>query len=470
MRVLDTFAELANERPDTLAVLGDDGSYTWRELHEEVRALAARFPARALIATSLCSGRAFVATALACFQSGAILFPLPHTAKVGEIDRALAGRLPDALITERDDLDHLTGLRFTPFAAKKDTWSGISRPHVGSSLPAATAMVQLTSGSTGVPKALLLSRDNIEAGIEGSTSFLERFARRAVFITMPMFHAMGGAVTFEHLSFGSPIIASDRFVPGEHKKRMLAHQCALICGAPSYFRLASRMKLFPLEGLEAAQLGSAPSERALLETLHGHGLEPHLRYGLSESFGALTRRAWTPNHIAGDIGEPLGDAKVKPLPNLDDDPAELVVRAGAVATSVWLPGNEIQSLVDSEGQLHTGDLARADGAAIRLSGRQSQFIKSQGHRIDPSEIEQLLCEHPSVNEACVVAIPDKLKGNAIVAIVEGNVDDKELRARVKESLSAYKAPSKYRIVESLPRTPAGKPDRNACRELFLSPK
>ena len=247
----------------------------------------------------------------------------------------------------------------------------------------------------------------------------------------------------------------------------------LLAGPPAYFRTLRRRGLFrkELPGLRALLLGSAAAERELLtglrEALPAASL--HLRYGLSETFGSLTRadvEAGAPLPERGFVGRPLGSVHLAPLPTLAEPAVELRA-AGPTVAEASLHAEGRRELRDVEGFFPTGDVAHGDEGGVHLRGRSSEMIKRFGFRVDPSEIEQLLVGHPSVRDAVVLPVPDPLAGSAIVACVDAPPNaESELRARCVEHLGPRKRPQRFVFPETFPRTPAGKPDRAALRRLL----
>ncbi len=223
--------------------------------------------------------------------------------------------------------------------------------------------------------------------------------------------------------------------------------------------------------MEAAMMGSASSDATLLAGLRTAApkMSLHLRYGLSEAFGALTRFDVTPDSALpspGLVGLPLEGVTFNELEGLDGEPIEVRVRTATAAREMIVAsdrGIDRRGLYDGS-WLPTGDLGLYDEAGLHLRGRLSQMIKHRGHRVDPGEIERVLLSTVGITEAVVVGVADPMVGQTIVALIEGDVPVAELQEICRESLSAHKQPSRIESV-SMPRTPSGKPDRRAARNL-----
>ena len=164
-----------------------------------------------------------------------------------------------------------------------------------------------------------------------------------------------------------------------------------------------------------------------------------------------------------------------PVSELAVRDGELFVRARSCAA--WQMSGSSESagsatraepLQTSDGWLPTGDHASVDASGrVTLGGRRTTFLKVHGHRIDPLEIESFLRDLPGVGEVVVVGVPDDVAGQRIVACVEpsagGDVelDVDELRSVCRKGLSATKLPTRFELVDQIPRTPVGKVDREA---------
>ncbi|MEO1336763.1 MAG: hypothetical protein AAFV29_14035, partial [Myxococcota bacterium] len=170
----------------------------------------------------------------------------------------------------------------------------------------------------------------------------------------------------------------------------------------------------------------------------------------------------------GLVGPALAGVTLAPLPKAPNAPAEVRAKSAANATAQLTGPGQWTSLDDEAGFLATGDFGFLGSDGLHLSGRKSQFIKRNGHRIDPSEIEQVLVAHPEINEAAVVGLPDPVAGAKVVSMVEGAVDTGTLDAFCRDALSDHKVPQRFVRVDEIPRTASGKPDRTQVKAELLA--
>jgi acyl-CoA synthetase (AMP-forming)/AMP-acid ligase II/acyl carrier protein len=493
--MIRSFERIARETPELIAIEDDAASVTFAELSRNRSAFqqALLEPGTVLVA-ALPSGVAFTTVQLACFAAGAIFVPIPHRSTEREAHAFLDLVDPDILVVNcvTEQAGAIAACPGSTLVVTFDpsvppggrrsvvTWEqarscdGRVRP-AGSWLPRETRTVQFTSGSTGRPKGILVSNENWLATLRQNAEHLASFEGRPVFCPLPQFHAMGNAVVMEHLLNGSPVHVANEFDPAGHVARLERHRCTAILASPNYFKLMLRLGAISssrLPDLRSFTIGTAAVDEALVRELRGlfPDVTIYCRYGLSESVGAMARatlrRGGTPFR-KGLIGTAVPGVTVRAgIPRVGArDPVELAVKSGANAIGQIEAKGEVTALVDPEGFLATGDLVwEAEDGQLVAGGRISSFLKSNGYRINPFEIEDLLRNLPGVQEAVVVGVHDLVAGQRLIACVEASPGcptpvAAELLAACEAELSPHKVPQGFLVLPSLPRTPAGKPDR-----------
>jgi len=186
---------------------------------------------------------------------------------------------------------------------------------------------------------------------------------------------------------------------------------------------------------------------------------------------------WLPQ-IGESIGIPVldTDAKIvdpenrsKELP--PGEIGELTVRGPQVMEGYWKREKMTKETIE-HGWLHTGDLAYMDEKGyFFIAGRQSDMIKYKGYKVLPDDVEDSLYNHPGVLECAVIGIPDQEIGETIKAFVvvgeehKGKITEQDLRDWAKKEMAGYKWPRVVEFIDTIPRTPIGKVNRRALREL-----
>ena len=198
------------------------------------------------------------------------------------------------------------------------------------------------------------------------------------------------------------------------------------------------------------------------------------RYGMTEIGMALSN----PLHgerVPGSVGRPLPDVEVQ-LVDADGKPVspgaagEIEVRGPSVFAEYW-DKPEATRAAFRAGWFRTGDTALVERGVYRILGRTSiDIIKTGGHKVSAPEIEEVLREHPAVADCCVVGVPDKEWGERIAVAVVLNdrqvLDLPSLRTWALKSLATYKVPSRFLVLDSLPRNTMGKVIKRSVAELF----
>lgn len=492
----------AFNRPHAVAISNEQSSLTFGELSASIGAVArffARESSSLVVYIALPSGPEFTAVQIGVIESGNIAVPLPHKLTSSEAARFFSMLKPDVLCISSleespqivDSLDAATQIVVlkSPTHAEqtkavfgwRDIMSGtgcLPIKQAGKApLPPGTSMVQFTSGSTGWPKAILLNKGQLLANQRLSGRHLAQFNQMPVFIPVPQFHAMGNALVIEHLLAGSPTHLANSQLHGDHLRRLVQIKATAIQASPNYFRMLLRMSSFSpdlLPDLRSVTIGSDWIDDALIVDLRKRfgALSIFCRYGLSEAFGALGYNTISagPDTYYENGGVKFLDEVFAPTSFTTASrsiPAALKIRSPTAASHQLLHTGEVVSLFDEEGFLNTGDLVfQSETGNLILAGRESQFIKYNGYRISPYEVEEVLRKSPGVSEAFVTGIPDPTTGQRIVACI--TVSDQsppsvhDLRKFCATHLSPYKAPQAFEFNFRVPKTASGK----VARSLF----
>ncbi|GAA3976344.1 acyl-CoA synthetase [Actinomadura viridis] len=332
----------------------------------------------------------------------------------------------------------------------------------------ATALILYTSGTTGAPKGVLVSRAAIAAGLDALAEAWEWTAGDVLVHGLPLFHVHGLVLgVLGALRAGSSLVHTGRPRPEAYAEAAAAGG-TLFFGVPTVW---SRVCAEPdaaraLRGARLLVSGSAPLPVPVfgrLEELTGH--RPVERYGMTETLITVSARAGG-DRRPGHVGLPLAGVATRlaaedgaPVPADGETPGELHVRAPMLFGGYLNRPEATAASFTADGWFRTGDIATVgpDGWH-RIVGRAStDLIKSGGYRIGAGEVENALLAHPAVREAAVVGTPHPDLGEQVTAyVVADGVDERRLIGFVAERLSAHKRPRTVHLVDSLPRNAMGK--------------
>ncbi|MEU4315007.1 class I adenylate-forming enzyme family protein [Nocardia sp. NPDC024068] len=346
------------------------------------------------------------------------------------------------------------------------------------------AVILYTSGTTGRPKGVVHTHRNLLSitDYHRCTDALGALAAGAApgepsgkrfLLTSPLFHiASLHNLVVPRLASGAAVIMHTGAFDPERVLGLMAREGVTNWGAVP--TLAARLldtdpSGHDLSALVSLSLNAAPSSPAFQERLRarlpGTGIALTTSYGLTESGTAAT--VATPAELAADpetVGHPIlgvaveiRDPDGRPVP--DGTEGEIWVRSPYVMLGYWRDDAATAAVLDAERWLRTGDFGTLRDGRLRMAGRRSDLILRGGENVYPTEIENVLDEHPAVRESAVLGVPDDDLGQRVAAVVvtDGAVDAEELRAFTAQRLAYFKVPERWTLTrEPLPRNATGK--------------
>lgn len=347
--------------------------------------------------------------------------------------------------------------------------------------PDAVALLMYTSGTTGMPKGVMLSQRNLAANAQAISAEHGLGPADRVLAVLPLYHINAFAVTMlAPLAHGGSLAMPPKFSAGRFWEQAAQAQCSWINVVPT-------MISYLLEGAkpppaQTARIRFCRSASAALPPEHHRAFEQMFGIGIVETMGLTETAAPSfSNPMApaarklGSVGRASGcearvvDASLAEEP--DGHTGELVIRGPNVMLGYYKNEEATRASFTPDGWLRTGDLGHRDADGFFfVTGRIKELIIKGGENIAPREIDEALLAHPAVRDAAAVGVPDRHYGQEIgVAVIlrEGACcSEEELRAYSANVLGRYKAPGHYRFVEELPRGPSGKVQRLKLLPLF----
>jgi fatty acid CoA ligase FadD36 len=392
-----------------------------------------------------------------CLIAGVPVVPVPADVGAAERRHILTDSGAQAWLGEMPA--ETEGLPHVPVRLHARSWHRYSEPS-----PDATAMIVYTSGTTGAPKGVLISRRAIAADIDALAKAWQWTPEDTLVHGLPLFHVHGLILgLLGSLRIGNRLVHTGKPTPAAYA----AAGGSLYFGVPTVW---SRVvgDVDASAALSSARLlvsGSAPLPVPVfdrLARLTGHA--PVERYGSTESLITLStlvdgerRPGWVGLPLEG-VQTRLVDETGAPVPRDGETIGRLEVRGPMLFDGYLNRPEATAEVVDADGWYRTGDVAViATDGMHRIVGRESvDLIKSGGYRIGAGEIEAALLGHEGVEEVAVVGLPDDDLGQRIVAFVVGSAAPDTLIDFVAQQLSAHKRPREVRIVDALPRNAMGK--------------
>lgn len=341
------------------------------------------------------------------------------------------------------------------------------------------ALLQYTSGTTGLPKGVMLTHRNLESNGRMGEEWIQPGNDEVIYAVLPLFHAYGmtlgqtiSAVCKARLVL-FPTVDMDLIFRAMKKTT----PTILPAVPPVYRRMLEEAKKrdISLQGIRCAVSGAMHLPIELVdewEKATGGMLVEG--YGLSECSPLVSCNPLNSTRRAGSIGVPFPstDIRVVNPDTLEDVPdgaeGELLVRGPQVMRGYWKRGEDTSKTLLSGGWLRTGDIVRLDhDYFIEIVDRIKEVIITGGFNVSPTEVENVLKQHDSVADCAIVGLPDGSGSETVTAAIipaEGHaIDPEELKQHCYERLTRYKVPKNYYEVDELPRSMLGKTLRRKVR-------
>ncbi len=388
----------ASKHPDRVAIEAPERSLTYAELSREAIPRGEEMRPNERMPVASADPAQFVISLHRCLLSGAAAVPID--------------------------------LRLTPVEQ-----AARARP---GTVPPGTVAVMHTSGTTSAPRPVELTYDNFLASALGSAVALGLDPAERWLCPMPLTHVGGLSIPIRSAIYATTAVLHGRFETERVLNDLMdpVRRITLISLVPTMLARLLDAGLERPPTLRWALLGGGPISPALLQRAEAAGVPVAPTYGMTEACSQIATFGW-------------------PLPGVDialsGPEREIVVNGPIVAPSA---GNE-------DGWLYTGDLGRFDERSrLQIVGRKSDTIVTGGENVAPTEVEDMLLQHPAVADAGVFARPDPEWGEAIVAAVVlrsgSTAEPDQLREFCAARIARFKVPKTIEFVDELPRTESGK--------------
>jgi O-succinylbenzoic acid--CoA ligase len=320
--------------------------------------------------------------------------------------------------------------------------------------PGEAATVMFTSGTSGGPKGVRLTRDNWESAVDASMRHLGHGPEDVWLLAMPLHHVAGLSILLRSAYAGGGVRMLDGFDPADFANH-LRGGVTMASLVPTTLARALDADPGPYDGLRAVLLGGGPTPNGLLEQGVAAGLPLLPTYGLTETAGQVA--TLRPGDAPANRAFPLPGVELRIEPDGRIGVRGPMVSPGYLGGPDRAPGD----------WLVTGDLGSIDDdGALRVLGRADTVIVSGGENIDPELVEAELVSFPGVAEALVVGLPSDEWGMEAACLYVGDIGEGEIASQLKERLPGFMIPKRWLRVSELPMTSMGKHDRATAAGFF----
>jgi long-chain acyl-CoA synthetase len=344
------------------------------------------------------------------------------------------------------------------------------------------AFLMYTSGTTGLPKGVMLTNGNYLCKATGIAQQWRFTADSVSLAVMPMFHMAGSGWVLVGLYEGATTVVLRDVDPSAILDSIVRHRITNLLLVPAVIQMVlgtPEVENADFSSVRAIVYGASPiTDDVLVRGLERFKCEFLQVYGLTETTGSVTQL---------DEHDPLGRPQLlrscgKPYPwvelrIVDDDGREVLVgtvgevwtRSAQNMLGYWNNPGATAATVTDDGWLKTGDAGYIDSDGyVYLHDRKKDMIVSGGENVYPIEVENVLMTHPTVEDVAIIGVPDERWGEAVKAIVVPaagtSPTEAELIAYARERLAGFKLPKSVDFAEVLPRNPSGKLLKRKLRE------
>ncbi len=437
----------------------------------------------------------FIPLLFGCIRAGAMLLPLNWRLSAAELSRVLSDADPVLLLAEEPyralacDALARVGLpveRVRDFVSSRDARAmhdaareQIAHAKIPSARTTDGALLLYTSGSTGVPKGVVIPHRQLFSNAVATVTGWKLGADDVGPAVTPFFHTGGWNVFTTPLLFcGGAVVLIDRFDADDYLEALHRYGVTVTFGVPTQLAMLSQSKHWgrALPRLRWFIAGGAPCPQRLKDAVRSAGYRFREGYGLTEcgpNCFATTDDAALAR--PGTVGWPIPFLEVRLRGDdgtlvHDDAIGELELRGPQLFGGYFRADDRSADVMTDDGFLRTGDLARRDAdGCFAIRGRRKEMFISGGENVFPGEVEAAILDCAQVADVCVVGVPDAHWGEVGCAVVvrrsetesEDMLDQSALVAHARSRLAGYKVPKHVRFVESIPRLGSGKVDRAA---------
>jgi len=484
---VDYLALQARLQPARLAArdLTTGQAWTYREYDEAAWKMAAALRARDVVAGArvavLAKNRATIPMLhLACARLGAIFVPLNWRLSKHELPTLLADAEPTLILGDAQlDAAELKGTKLDKFESEAQQAAPLAAQTYDQRQ---TSLILYTSGTSGRPKGVMLSEENLWATGQNFAVLARVESTSTVLCDAPFFHVIGLVGNIRPtLMHGGVILVSDGFIPARTLARLADPALAVthfFCVPQMAAMLRNEPSFDPnvLRSLTGIFSGGAPHAPDAIRAFTRQGIPLANGYGMTEAAGTVCCMPVALTEIEQNIGASgliPPDVHVRIVNDDDTDvppgaTGEILVRGSNVSAGYWRRPAETKAAFTADGWYRSGDIGSLDAQGyLSVVDRKKDMFISGGENVYPAEIEAALADYPGLAECAVVGVPDERWGEAghlyIVPLYSFEISENSLLEFLETRLARYKIPKHVTVLDALPRNGAGKLDKASLR-------
>ncbi len=484
--------------PNKPAIIFEDEEITYAELHQRANRTACWLQSVGIekgdrVAVLLNNCPEFLELYFACCRLGAIFVPINFRSAPPEIDYFLKNSRPRLFVFGSDYVEQIERLNLKeslppivlaclgPSSSRQEmidllretaAFDG-KKPFLTRTLgpadPEEPQVIMYTSGTTGSPKGAVLTHRKTFFNCLNADIFFKLHADDMMLVILPLFHSGGLFIQAAPTIYkGATLVIHSKFDPLAVYRDIERYKVTKFLGVPTVYKSLVSVPQDQRKDISSLKVCAGGGEKTtpdLIEQCNEAGLTFRQVMGQTETSILLWASEEDTLRKPGTVGRPVFHAEVNIVdrygqPVKQGEIGEIVVRGSIMMKEYWQDPARTEETIKS-GYLYTGDLARMDDEGFfYLVDRARDMYITGGENVYPAEIEQVLKQHPAIEDIAVVGIADEdwgEVGHAFVILKSGaSVRKEQIIAFCKERLAAFKCPRKVTICEDFPRTSLGK--------------
>ncbi len=478
-------------------MLTDTGrSYTYRDIDRESARLARFLVERGIktgdrVSVQVDKSPFALSLYLACLRGGFVFHPLNPSYQPAELEYFLGNAAPTLVVCDSRKLAAIQPLAENAginqvltldgdghgslFDLSRDTASDpILVPRDTNDL----AALLYSSGTTGVPKGIMLTHGNLLSNALSLVAAWEFSDQDRLLHALPMFHVHG-----LFISLGCVLLsgASMRWLDAFDAATVISSlpECTVMMGVPTYYTRLLNNADFTAAVTKNVRIffsGSAPlleETFAAFESRTGHRILE--RYGMTET-NVITGSPLNGERRPGTVGVPIPDVQIRIVDDSGgdlppDEVGNIQVRGPNVFAGYWQLPDKTAEDFTNDGFFNTGDKGKiSDDGYTSIVGRAKDIVITGGLNVYPKEVELFIDDLDGVKESAIIGVPHADFGEAVVAVIvrdsKGTIDEESVIRSAKESLADFKIPKHVVFIDELPRNSMAKVQKNILRDTY----
>ncbi len=448
----------ARENPDAPAIITGTSELTFRRLYDKAQRLAASLSEQGVTAGSHVAlvshnSKKYVLLIHALMLLRAVIVPINIRLTDEEISKQIAFA----------DCSHV-------FAGDK-----IDKLNAGKNHPSKdTILLMFTSGTSGDPKCVELTYENVFYSAVGTKLRLQITGQDSWLLSLPLYHIGGFSIIIRSVIFGIPVVIPSSLDVVDIIAAIGDYNPTVLSLVPTMMKRLIEHGAQPGDSHKAVLLGGGPVPESLLERCTGSGWKIAATYGSTETSSQIATRNPIDSKNPGSAGQQMPFNRIRVIDPAGNEVSpgtegEITVQSPSLMKGYYKRRDLTDTVIRDE-WYYTGDYGYCTGDNyLYVVSRRSDLIVSGGENVNPLEVEEVLRGHSAIRDVCVFPYADIEWGEVVAAVVVTGDDDLTtdvITGFLAGKLSSYKIPKKIFFTESLPYSEHGKLNRSAIRKAF----